>query len=172
MQATPAYQSDALDSAVTAQDELRKVIVANVTAEDVAAITRAVERAKGGDIAAARLVLSYVLGKPGAKKAEPAKSAKTEAAQTRAATAARMENEAMRYRAEHTGRHGLYGSNATPLPSNASREEVWDSIGKFGRRILKEIEEKKRAATGGEVKAGEVRGVGTAVTDTAIVTVP
>ncbi len=44
---------------------LRAALVAAVAPDDMAAIAAAlVERAKGGDVAAARLVLSYLLGKP------------------------------------------------------------------------------------------------------------
>src|SRR5437879_3639900 len=43
----------------------RAALLASVTAEDLAAIVRAlIDKAKGGDVAAAKLVFAYVLGKP------------------------------------------------------------------------------------------------------------
>ncbi len=53
--------------------ELRSALLDAVTPEDVAALARALlAQAKGGDVAAARLVLSYAVGRPPAvESAEP-----------------------------------------------------------------------------------------------------
>jgi len=45
--------------------ELRTALLSEVTAEDVAAVVRAlVDKAKSGDVAAARLLLPYIVGPP------------------------------------------------------------------------------------------------------------
>ncbi|HYV38364.1 MAG TPA: hypothetical protein VE988_21960 [Gemmataceae bacterium] len=53
--------------------EMRRVLLATITAEDMAAVARAlVEKAKSGNISAIRMVLSYVVGKPEAAKEQKA----------------------------------------------------------------------------------------------------
>ena len=58
-----------LDPVALKMAQLRRAVIAAVTEEDVAAVMHALlEKAMDGDMAAARLLLAYRLGRPGATR--------------------------------------------------------------------------------------------------------